>query len=45
MIKYAGFSLHEIENMLPYEKDIYLSLHIRMEEEQQKKIESIKNKR
>ena len=44
LIQYHKYSLNEIENMIPWEREIYLTLlenHIKEEEEKQSKKQSL----
>ena len=43
MMQHHGYSLHEIEMMMPWEREIYLTMlleYIKKEEEELKKVES-----
>tara|TARA_B100000927_G_scaffold286528_1_gene278152 strand:+ start:540 stop:680 length:141 start_codon:yes stop_codon:yes gene_type:complete len=42
-MQHHGYSLHEIEMMMPWEREIYLTMlleYIKKEEEERKKVES-----
>ena len=45
MIQHHNWSLEEIENMMPWERDIYTSLLIQHLEEEKKKMEEEKQRR
>ena len=42
LMQYHKYSLTEIEEMLPFERDVYISLLIRYLEEEKQRIESSK---
>jgi len=39
-MQYHKYSLHELENMIPFEREIYVSLLLRHLEEEKQKYES-----
>ena len=45
MIKIHNFSLAEIENMIPYEKEIYVLFIKKYIDEEKKQMEEMKNKK
>jgi hypothetical protein len=44
MMQYHKYSLTEIEDMVPFEREIYVAMLIQFLEEEKKRIESQKNK-
>lgn len=44
-MQHHKYSLTELENMLPWERDIYVSLLIQYVEEENKRIKEIQSKR
>jgi len=40
LMQYHKYSLHELENMIPFEREIYVSLLLRHLEEEKQKYES-----
>lgn len=45
LIQYHKYSLNEIEEMIPFEREVYVALLVKYLEEEKQRIESAKNQR
>jgi hypothetical protein len=45
LIQHHGYSLRDVEGMIPYEREIYIGMLARYLEKTKKEIENLKNRR
>lgn len=45
LMQYHKYSLNEIEEMIPFEREVYVALLVKYLEEEKQRIESAKNQR